>query len=74
MVMGLFGRKKEPTELVAWDDDEPVIISLDDAVAAADAGMLVECAWCWEERHPGEPFPEEATSTICGSCQERFFR
>jgi hypothetical protein len=73
MMMGLFGRKDKRTELVAWDGDEPVIISLDDAVVAAHAGLRVECAWCWEETHPGELFPEEATSTICDGCQQRFF-
>ncbi len=73
MVMRLFGRKEEHTELVAWDGDEAVAISLEDAEAAVDSGLQVECAWCWDERHPGEPFPEEATSTICAGCQLQFF-
>ncbi len=72
--MGLFKRKEERAEQVVWDDGEPVVISLSDVVVAANGGLRVECAWCWEEMHPGELFPEEATSTICLSCQERFFR
>ena len=73
MVMKLFRRKEEHTELVAWDDDEAVVISLEEASVAADEGLQVECAWCWDESHPGEPFPEEATSTICVACQLQFF-
>jgi hypothetical protein len=36
-------------------------------------GVQVECAWCWDACHPGVPFPEEATSTICADCQTRCF-
>lgn len=30
--------------------------------------IQVECAWHWDREHPGEPFPEQATSTICEEC------
>lgn len=32
------------------------------------AEIREKCAWCWPERHPGEPYPEEWSSTICQEC------
>ena len=27
-----------------------------------------KCAWCWDKRNPGVPYPEEWSSTICPDC------
>jgi hypothetical protein len=30
---------------------------------------LARCAWCWERRNPGMPYPCEWSSTICLQCE-----
>lgn len=29
------------------------------------ARPIEQCAWCWPHVHPGQPYPEEWSSTMC---------
>jgi len=31
------------------------------------AAPIEQCAWCWPLLHPGKPYPEQWSSTICAA-------
>lgn len=37
-----------------------------------DKARQENCAWCWKQRHPGEPFPKQS-STICPNCKTAMY-
>ncbi len=34
------------------------------------ASPVEACAWCWPLLHPGEPYPEQWSSTICAGHEQ----
>lgn len=43
-----------------------MVIPATDASQIAPVSPLVEqCAWCWPLLYPGQPYPQEWSSTIC---------
>lgn len=41
------------------------VMHLNAPVIPPSSQPLPDCAWCWYAEHPGEPFPEQWSSTIC---------
>ncbi len=45
------------------------------ATQIAPVSLPVEaCAWCWPLLHPGQPYPERWSSTICAEHEAWFDR
>ncbi len=47
-----------------------ILPAMSASTIAKTATPIETCAWCWPLLHPGEPYPESWSSTICASHEQ----